>query len=262
MGFFGDVANVVTGKKDAKAARKAGQVQTQAAEDGVDLTSRMYDEQKQALQPYANAGPVGLYGMGQIAQNYDNSAARLQGIEGRDYMDIPGFGSASNVMARQVGANNAARGKLGSGNTLMDLFRENANLGESMKSNMYNRALTTENYKQNLTSNAFNRMSTLADTGINALNNQTILGTNAVSNINNLRGGGAAAQAAGIIGSQNAKNAGMNNLIQLGTMAAGAYNGSGGYGGYNPTQVASPRTLSGGTPGSQAGGGLIADFNF
>ena len=226
MGFLSSVTNTFTGNDDAKAAKKAGELGYQAAQDGVDLTSRMYDTNLERLQPYTGAGPVGLYGMSQIAKAPDNSTNRLRQIAGLNYDEVPGFQDASDAMSRQVMNNAAARGKLGSGNTLNDLFSNNAMLGDQLKNNMFNRGMATEQYQQGVKDTSFNRMATLADIGINATNNQAIMGTNAAANISNLWTGGAASQAAGIIGAQNAKNAGMNNLISLGTMAAGAFGGS------------------------------------
>lgn len=63
--------------------------------------------------------------------------------------------------------------------------------------------------------------------GFNALNNQATLGTNAASNISNLRTGGASANAAALIGAQNARDQGVNNMISLASMAAGMYGGGG-----------------------------------
>lgn len=294
MGFVKDTADSITGKGGAKAAKEAGKIGKQAADDGIDLTSRMYDTNVQRMQPYADAGPKGLYGMGLVANAPDNSYNELKGntasgygqytqgmnqtlndgqsnankwlmgmmdTANKPYSELHGFQDASNTMQRQVMSNNAASGKLGSGNTLMDLFRENAALGESMRTNQlgnemslanyhgnanqqkfnnqmqtgtfnenafnndYTRRLNTEQYGQNARSNAFNRFGSLADMGFNATNNQAIFGSNAVSNINNLAMGGANAQAAGIIGAQNARNQGVGNMIQLASMAAGAYGG-------------------------------------
>lgn len=260
MGFVSDTVDSITGKGAQKAAKEAGKVIQQSAEQGAALTDQTYQDFNARLQPYAGVGQGGLNGMQQIASQPDNSYNDLRNNTDSDYMgsvyglmrlagtpyqNTQGFQDASTAMARNVNNNNAARGKLGSGNTLMDLFRENASLGENIKdmafqrglgmanfkenayNNDYTRRLNTEQYGQNVRSNQFNRYGSLADMGFNALNNQATLGTNAASNISNLRTGGASANAAALIGAQNARDQGVNNMISLASMAAGMYGGGG-----------------------------------
>jgi len=221
--FVSDTVDSITGKGAQKAAKDAGKMIAQTAEEGADLTARMYGDYSGRLDPYANVGAGGLAGMqaGAADNSYQNSVAGLMGIANQNYQNVPGFQDASTAMSRQVMSNNAARGKLGSGNTLMDLFKENAMLGEDLKNSAYTRALNTANFNENGLQNRFNRYGSLADMGFNAVNNQATLGSNAVANINNLRTGGTAANAAGLIGAQNARDAGVGNMIALASMASG-----------------------------------------
>lgn len=228
--FVSDITNSITGKAGQKAAKDAGKVIQQAATEGADLTSRMYEDYSARYNPYAGVGQGGLTGMQGIAG--DNTAADwtkgLYGIANMPYQQLNGFQDASDAMSRNVMANAAARGKLSSGNTLMDLFKGNAELGESMRTNQYNLGLNTANFDEQARINRFNRYGSLADMGFNALTNQANLGSTAVSNINNLRTGGASAQAAGLIGAQNSRDQGVGNLISLASMAYGAYGGGSG----------------------------------
>ena len=94
-------------------------------------------------------------------------------------------------------------------------------LGEDLKNSAFTRGLNTAQFNENSLNNRFNRYGSLADMGFNAVNNQATLGSNAVANINNLRTGGTAANAAGLIGAQNARDAGVGNMIALASMASG-----------------------------------------
>lgn len=227
--FVSDTVNSITGKSGQKAAKDAAKVIQQSATEGADLTSRMYDTYANKLNPYADVGAGGLSGMQGIAADgsSNNSIAGLMTIANTPYDQTPGFLDASAAMTRGVTANAAARGKLGSGNTLNDLFKNNAVLGDELKNSAFTRGLNTANFAEQAKINRFNRYGSLADMGFNAVNNQATLGTNAVANINNLRTGGASAQAAGLIGAQNARDQGVGNLISLASMAAGAYGGGG-----------------------------------
>ena len=227
MGFLSDISDSITGKGAQRAAKDAGRMMQQTAEEGADLTSRMYNDYSGRLNPYAEVGAGGLAGMqaGAADSSYQNSVAGLMNIANTPYQNIAGFQDASRAMSRQVMSNNAAKGKLGSGNTLMDLFRENAMLGEDLKNSAFTRGLNTAQFNENALNNRFNRYGSLADMGFNAVNNQATLGSNAVANINNLRTGGTAANAAGLIGAQNARDAGVGNMIQLASMGAGLCGG-------------------------------------
>ena len=221
--FVSDTVNSITGKSGQKAAKEAAKVIQQSAEEGANLTSRMYEDYAARYNPYAATGAGGIAGMQQVAADpfSSNAMAGLYGIANQRYDQTPGFQDASAAMTRGVTANAAARGKLGSGNTLQDLFANNAVLGDELKNSQFTRGLNFANFGEQANINRFNRYGSLADMGFNALTNQANLGSTAVSNINNLRTGGASAQAAGLIGAQNARDQGVGNLISLASMAAG-----------------------------------------
>ena len=241
---IGAGASIYSSGKGQKAAKDAARAQQKTAAEGADLTSRMYDDYSGRLNPYAAVGASGLAGMESGAANssFLNSIAGLMGISNTPYQNVPGFQDASQAMSRQVMSNNAARGKLGSGNTLMDLFKENAMLGEDLKNSQFTRALNTAQFNENAITNQFNRYGSLADMGFNAVNNQATLGSNAVANINNLRAGGTASQAAGLIGANNERNAGLGNILSMASMAAGALGGA--YGGGSSSDGLSPVSVS------------------
>ena len=241
MDFVSDITDSITGKAGQRAAKDAGKVIAASAEEGANLTSRMYDDYEARYSPYAATGAGGIAGMQQVAGDpfSNNAMAGLYGIANQRYDQTPGFQDASAAMTRGVTANAAARGKLGSGNTLQDLFANNAVLGDELKNSQFTRGLNFANFGEQANINRFNRYGSLADMGFNALTNQANLGSTAVSNINNLRTGGASAQAAGMIGAQNARDQGVGNLISLASMAGGYFGG-----GSNPlTNQAAAGTL-------------------
>ena len=132
-----------------------------------------------ALQNYgmpttniSRVGDVGTSGFGtgpeaksvlQGESGRTNWSDRLQEVSNTSYRDLQGFNDASDAMSRQVMGNNAARGKLGSGATLNDLFQQNAALGESMRGNRFNETLNAANTDESQFNNAFNRR--LSDAG-------------------------------------------------------------------------------------------------
>ena len=115
------------------------------------------------------------------------------------------FKVASEVLSDDIAARAAAGGKLGSGQTLVDLFRENAVLGESIFNNDFNRRFNLVNLGQ---ASAAGQANTAVSTGNSVAELTTGIGN---------------AQAAGKIGSSNAISSGVNNLISL-AATAGAFN--------------------------------------
>jgi len=157
------------------------------------------------------------------------------------------FNEAADVVADQVSARQAAQGKLGSGNTLVDLFRENTMLKEGLTQGRYNRLRGLEdrdrmniNQDSNLFNNdfvrnmdvaglnqreiamkdglkgaEFNRNLNLVKMGQASAAGQAATTTNAGNSIANLYGQQGNAIAAGKIGSANAYAGGVNNLAGL-----------------------------------------------
>lgn len=157
------------------------------------------------------------------------------------------FNEAAGVVADQVSARQAAKGKLGSGNTLMDLFRENTMLKEGLTQGRYNRLRGLEdrdrmniNQDSNMFNNDFvrnmdvaglnqreiamkdglkgadfNRNLNLVNIGQASAAGQAATTTSAGNSIANLYGQQGNAVAAGKIGSANAYAGGVNNLAGL-----------------------------------------------
>jgi hypothetical protein len=140
----------------------------------------------------------------------------------------PGYQFRLSQGLNSINAGGAAGGMRFSGATMKALEKYGQNFASNEYSNVYGR-------KQSELNNQYSRQSGLANIGVNAA---TGMGENAYQMGN--------AQAAGIIGQQNAQTQAVNNLSQIGTLAGmGAFNGGGygNYGGYRGSQI--PQTAQG-----------------
>lgn len=253
MGLLSDIIDSITGNGGRDASRDAANAQTQAIDRAIAFERESRDLARSDLQPFRQAGqdrlgplnnilnenPYAGYNQlrGQTDSGYANSTAGLMRIANTPYQDLPGFQDASTAMSRNVMANNAARGKLNSGNTLMDLFRENAALGETFRNNAFNNALSTANFNENAFGSQFDRRFNTETFGENARNNNFNRNFNVVGMGQNAAAGqGTAAlntgisglltdqgsvRGAGIMGASNATNSGTSNLLNLAGMAYG-----------------------------------------
>ena len=258
MGFFSGLTDIVdpggyfdsfSGKDAADASKQAGQLQYQATQEGIDLQRESRDLARSDLQPWRQAGQNSLDNMQRLAngpssqgylnlllqdsQERPNWAGGLYGLANTRYQDLPGFTDASDAMSRQVQNSAVARGKLGSGNTLNDLFKNNALLGEQMRgqrfneglqlanfdtqnrNDAYSRRFNTESFGKNERDTAFNNHYNIASMGQNAAAMQCNNSLNSTNGITNLLTQGANAQAAGQVGAANAQSQGTNNLLNL-----------------------------------------------
>jgi hypothetical protein len=265
MSFVSDTINNITGKTGSRAAKDAAQQQQQGADQAIAFQRESRDMARADLQPFKQAGEARLNRLADYADNnqfgdsymrlkdqenksigYENALTGLYNIHNQNYDDVSGFKDASNVMSRQVMNNQAARGKLGSGSTLMDLFKENALLGENLKNNEYNRGLAfanfneqgksnnfqrafdTENVLESARRNNFQQNYSLANMGQASAAGQAAAAQN--TGIADLYTQRANAGAAGAVGAANASIGGTNNLINLAGMAYGMSGGGGGSG--------------------------------
>lgn len=253
MGFISDIVDGISGKSGADAAKNAANAQIQSTTQAIDFERESRDLARADLQPYNQAGlnrlnaintnlnqdPYSGYNAlkGQDASGYQWSTAGLNNIRTQPYQELQGFQDASTAMSRNVMGNAAARGKLGSGNTLMDLFRENASLGETMRNNAFNNALNTANFNEQGFANQFGRKFDIESFGDTQRNNDFNRNYNLL-NLGQASAAGQAttaqntgigglitdrgnSQASGYIGQSNAKNSGVNNMISLAAMAYG-----------------------------------------
>ena len=194
MGFLSQVANVFTGSEDAKAAKRAGQIQ-----------------QDEAITQGAN-----LRVAGDTASGFFNPLMEV----GQQGLDLAGFLGDPNKQAQfaqnnplfQLGLDNlntqtnrsaAARGRLTAGDTLMRL-QNNATLAAQP---------LIDRQRQDILN--------LLGIYQNTASSQANIETGTATDIANLLTGGAAAKAAGVVGAQNARTAATGNVVDMATMAFG-----------------------------------------
>lgn len=219
----GNISDGLSGKTAADASREAAALQAQSADKAIAFQRESRDMARGDLQPFRQAGEGRIP---QLLADADSSNADawtngLYRIANMPYSQLNGFQDASNTMSRQVMANNAARGKLGSGNTLMDLFRENAALGESMRTNQYNLGLNTANFDESAKQNRFNRNYNLVNMGQASAAGQANSAQNTgIADLYTQQGN---AFAAGGVGAANASAQGTNNMLALASLAASAF---------------------------------------
>ena len=213
MGFFSDVVSgmpglgeavdfidgTILGGDAADAAKDASRTQAQATEKAIELQRETRDLAREDLAPFRT------FGADQI-----NSLTSILSPEGQmSYLQSnPLFQLGLDNLNQTTMQSQAARGKLGSGGTLTAL-QDNAYLaGAPLLQNQQNQLFNAVNLGQ---SSAAGQANTALTTG-NNLSNLTM------QQGNNL--------AAGIVGAQGARQAGINNLLNLGGQIGGAYAGN------------------------------------
>lgn len=213
MGFIRDVVGGVTGSSAADAAKEGGQLQYQAAQQGIDLQREMNAQQQANLSPFRNlATPSAL-------NQYITQATTPTNYSFNPNSD-PLLNNALSRTTKAIMDAQAAKGKLGSGDTSVALNQALAGVQMDRSNQLFQQQYNTQN--QN-----FNRLTQLINSAQNAAAGQGAANSNATNNITSLLGQGANAQAAGGIGAANANAAGAGNLLGLGAMGVGAAGGMG-----------------------------------
>lgn len=191
MSFVGDIIDSITGADDAAdAARSAGDIQAQATREATEEQRRQFDVTREDLQPYRQAGRSALPGLTDLVTN---PQAQRSFIE-----DNPFFQSLAEDAQNRIFSNQAARGKVGSGETAEALQNSLLLLGSDL-----------------LNQNIAQRQN-LVGMGLGAATRTGQFGAQATSNITDLITSGAAARAAGEIGAANAITQGRQGIIGAG----------------------------------------------
>lgn len=184
------------------ASKSAANTQTTAANNAAGIQQAEFNQTQQNLSPYVQAGTPGVNQLTALTTGSPASQqAALAGTPGYQFALQQGLNGVTNKAT--------ATGGVGGGNTLKALLS-------------YGTGLADQTY-QSAVGNAYN----LASLGENAAAGLGSLGQTNASNIGNLLTSGAAAQAAGTVGSANAIGAGLNGAGSNFLLAA-LLNGGGG----------------------------------
>lgn len=189
----------------SKQAKKAANSQSQAATDAASMQLEQYNQTRDDLKPYTDAGK---YGLDQLLSGYkDGSLTKQFGLT--DYQQDPGYQFRLQQGMNGIQGSAAAGGGLLSGATLKALNTYNSD----MASQEYNNAYTRFNNDQQ---NRYARLKDLANMGQNSAVQTGTMGQSAVGAAGANLTSGANASAAGTVASANNWN---NYANQLGSMA-------------------------------------------
>ena len=208
------VIGAITGSnKQAKAAGKAADQQLEATKYASDIQKEMFNETRKDQQPYMQAWSDALKqlmgGMGQNGQF-------MQTYKGQDIYDDPSYTFRLQQGQDSIQSGAAAQGGLLSGATQKAL----AGYGQDMASQEFSNAYSRFNADQ---SNQYNRLSNLVGMGQSAAAGVGNAGMQTGQAMANNAMSGANAQAAGTIAKGNTTSSNFQNLLGIGSMAAGLF---------------------------------------
>jgi hypothetical protein len=213
----------------SEAARKAGNVQGDAARYAADVQKQMFETQNEQQKPYREAGYSALSDIGAmkpyLTQQYTPEDF-AQGIDPGYQFRLQQGQEATNRMANMGGG-------MISGNALRGAQDYTQGLASQEFGNAFNRFQTGR-------SNIYNTLSSIAGLGQTSLGQTTAAGTTAAGNIGSNIAGAGAAQAGGIVGQANALSGGLqqygnqqylSNLLASKNQVPAGYTDAGGFAG-------------------------------
>ena len=220
------VAGAVVGSAliGSNAASNAASTQANAANRAADISNQQYQQTRQDQMPWMQAGQTALNALTPLATNYTPF-----GMD--QYKADPGYQFRLSEGQRALGHQTAARGGAVSGTSLKAMQDYAQNSASNEYNNAFNRYQTERNAQLNpLQSLAGVGQTTSAQLGQSGAANANAMG--------NYMTGGAAAQAAGQVGTANALTSGLgtylnynqgNNLVSAlrGNQGLGGAGGSG-----------------------------------
>jgi hypothetical protein len=207
----------------AKASSSAASKQADAANRATDVQNAQYEQTRQDQMPWLEAGKTALNKLIPLTdyQKFDMSKFEAD----------PGYGFRLDEGMKALERSAAARGGLLSGATGKNLLRYGQQMGSQEYQNAFNR-YQAERAAQ------LQPLQSLAGVGQSAANTLGTTGANYANSVGNLMTSGAAAQAAGQVGTANAINSGLgtylnynqgNNLVNALNQNRAGYGGN--YGG-------------------------------
>lgn len=223
----GNLVDNLTGANQVRDAEEAARIQKEAAAEGRDMLSDIFQQNREDMLPWLKGGEANLNQLNALMSGgfFDPQEMDYAGMSNNpDYQ----FRVNQGVSAIDRGA--AAKGGLRSGATDIDLMKLGQGMASGEVSNIFNRNRAG---KMDLFNMLFG-MSQSGQTQSGMLGN---LGSTFGGNSANMLMGGANAEAAGIIGAGNARAAGSQNLLNALLMGGGMLMGA-----------------SGGTPGASMAG--------
>lgn len=196
---------VVGGIATTAAGNKASKAQRESAQLASDTELQMYNQSREDLAPYRQAGYTAL---GQIGAGTAEGGDFNRDFTMEDFTADPGYQFRLDQGSKALERSAAARGRLLSGGTGMALER----YGQDYASNEYGSAYSRFNADRD---RRFNRLASIAGVGQTATNTGATLGANTAGNIANLTTSAGNAQAANAVNTGNAINSTVGSLGQF-----------------------------------------------
>jgi hypothetical protein len=195
------VAGAVVGSSliGANAARGAASSQSDAANRAADLQNQQYQQTRQDQMPWMQAGQTALNALTPLATNYQKF-----GMD--QFTQDPGYAFRMKQGMNALNNQAAARGGLISGNALKAAQGYGQEMGSQEYQNAFNRYQTERNAQ-------LNPLQSLAGVGQTTATNLGQTGAANAANVGNLITGGAAANAAGMVGGANAITSGLGTYL-------------------------------------------------
>ncbi|MEO9347978.1 DNA transfer protein p32 [Acinetobacter radioresistens] len=209
----GVLGNFTGSSQQAKAANNAADLQYKASKEASQTQKDMYDQTRQDLSPYTQAGADALKqlmgGMGQDGQF-------MQSYTGQDLYNDPSYQFRIQQGQNAIQSGAAAQGGLLSGATQKALM----NYGQEAASQEFQNAYNRFNADQ---TNQYNRLANLVGVGQNAAAQTGNAGMQTAQAIANNTMSGANAQAAGAIAAGNKTANNFNSMLGAGLGIAGLF---------------------------------------
>ena len=201
---IGAAGSIIAGNKSAKAAKSAASTQAAATREATAAQERALQQTRQDLQPFRQVGEgqidplTGL--VDQQQQLATDPQAQLNFVQ-----DNPFFNALADESQRRIFQNQAARGKVGSGETAEALQNSILLLGNDLINQQLDRS-----------QQVFGNRLGITQLGANAAARQGQAALSTGTNIANLTTQRGNALAAGQVGAANARTQGINQAINAG----------------------------------------------
>jgi len=193
LAVIGTIAGVSEARKGRKAAEEAGELQFQGTQAGIEETRRQFDVTQGNLQPFQEAG-VGALEQQQALLGLSGQEAQQTAFTG--LQESPGQQFLRDRQQRALVRNTSAIGGLGGGNVRTALQQQ------------------AVGFAQQDIQNQFGRLGQIAGQGQAATTSLGQFGAQAAGNVANLGVAGSEARASGVLGAQQARAQGVQNLFQ------------------------------------------------
>ena len=252
MGFVKDAFNGITGKTGAKAAEKAGQLQSDSSQYAADLSQKQFEQTRNDQMPWLEAGKGALGQLqdyigknnnfddrwgGRIESAYQNGQL-TGGLDPNNFQTDPSYQFRKQQGMADIESSAAASGGLLSGAALKSLAGYNSNLAsqeygnawsrdQAEKQNMFNvlGGNRSQDYQlfNNEDTRQYNQLANMAGVGQQTANSLGQFGALNAQNQGNAAIAGANAQANGLTSAAASKASGWNNLFSMGAKAMGGF---------------------------------------